>query len=369
MKLIDRYILKHFIINFFFGLLCFLLIFILIDLFENLDKFIDKSLSLQLIAIYYIYFIPEIMKLIIPVGMLLASLFTISRFINYSELTAMKSAGISIYRYLLPILIFGVVVTGFSIYFNGWVVPNTNRLKFEIERNYLGKNQIISTIPNIFIQDKKNRFININLYNKNTQICNFVSIQEFNKDTLNKLDKRFDANQMIWDSVKKDWKLMDLVYRKFSSLDTEKLSYYNQVYISQIPEIGKINVDPDLILKKQLTPEELNLSEFGEFIDNLEKSGQDTARAKVDFYSIISFPFASLVTIIFGVSVSSNKRKGGVAMQFGISILVSFIYLGFVKISQIFGYNGDVPAILTAWLANILFFTISILNFLRINRI
>jgi lipopolysaccharide export system permease protein len=281
----------------------------------------------------------------------------------------MKSAGISIYRYLLPILIFGVVVTGFSIYFNGWVVPNTNRLKFEIERNYLGKNQIISTIPNIFIQDKKNRFININLYNKNTQICNFVSIQEFNKDTLNKLDKRFDANQMIWDSVKKDWKLIDLVYRKFSSLDTEKLTYYNQVYISQIPEIGKINVDPDLILKKQLTPEELNLSEFGEFIDNLEKSGQDTARAKVDFYSIISFPFASLVTIIFGVSVSSNKRKGGVAMQFGISILVSFIYLGFVKISQIFGYNGDVPAILTAWLANILFFTISILNFLRINRI
>ena len=113
MKLIDRYILKHFIINFFFGLLCFILIFILVDLFENLDKFLDKKLGLQKIFEFYIYFSPEIIKLIIPVAMLLASLFTISRFINYSELIAMKSAGISIFRYLFPILLFGGFITCF----------------------------------------------------------------------------------------------------------------------------------------------------------------------------------------------------------------------------------------------------------------
>ncbi len=368
MKLIDRYILKHFVQNLFFGILCFLIIFILIDLFENLDKFIDKRLNISLIFIYYIYFIPEILKLILPVGMLLASLFTISRFINYSELTAMKSAGIGIYRYLSPILIFGFIITLFSIYFNGWVVPKTNRLKFAMEREYLGKNQIISTIPNIYIQDNKNRFINIGIYDKTTKSCQQVSIQIFKKDSLNVMTDRFDAKVMLWDSTAKDWKLIDLFHRKFLTPETEELVYSSESYISNISEIKRINIDPDLILKKQLKPEELNLTEFREFIDNLRGSGQDIARAEVDYYSIISFPFASLVTIIFGVSVSSNRRKGGAALQFGISILVSFIYLGFVKISQIFGYNGDVNPVLTAWLANILFFIISVVNFLRINR-
>lgn len=365
MKLIDKYILKHFIQNFFFGLLCFILIFVLIDLFENLDRFIDRHLSIIGIAEFYIYFIPDILKLITPVGMLLASLFTISRFINFAEFTAMRSAGISIYRYLAPIMIFGLIITSFSIYFNGWLVPKTNRLKFNFERNVLGRHPIANVIPNIYFQDKINRIIVIGSYDKIAQRCNNVSIQIFNKDTLTLLTHRFDAKDMQWDSIKKDWRMINVFRRDFTGLTTENLQSIQSIYISDIPEVKKITVDPDLIIKKDFKPEELPLDEFEEFIKNLEASGQSASKEKVDYYSIISFPFASLVTILFGVSVSANRRKGGAALQFGISIIVSFLYLGFVKISQVFGYNGDLNPILTAWLANIMFFTISIFYFFK----
>jgi len=369
LKLIDRYILKNFIQNFLFALFCFLIIFIIIDLFEKLDKFIDKGLSIGLILQYYIYFIPEIIKLIIPVATLLASLFTISRFINYSELSAMKSSGISIYRYLLPILIFGFSLTCFSIYFNGWVVPLTNSKKLSMEREYLGKGQNSANIQYLYFQDKVNRMITVTSYNQLNKSCYDVSIQIFDKDSLTKLIVRFDAAQMTWDSLKNDWKLVNFHERKFNSLESEELTFHKEKYISEIENIQKINLDPELILKKQLKPEELILSDFKEFIENLENSGQDVVRAKVDYYSIISFPFAIIVTIIFGVSVSSQRRKGGAAIQFGISILVSFIYLGFVKISQVLGYNGELPPLLTAWFANILFLLISLVNFYRLNRL
>ncbi|MBL7129309.1 MAG: LptF/LptG family permease [Ignavibacteria bacterium] len=369
MKLLDRYILKHFLQNFLFGIFCFVLIFILIDLFEKLDKFIDKGLSFGIILQYYIYFIPEILKLILPVGMLLASLFTVSRFVTYSELVAMKSAGISIYRYLMPILIFGAIITCFSIYFNGWVVPLTNSKKISMEREYLDKHQTTPNIQHIYFQDRVNRIISIDSYDKQSQRCDNVSIQIFSNDSLTHMLMRFDAAHMVWDSAKNDWMLTNYFKRNFLSLESEELKIINSKYLSEIEEIQKINLDPDLIIKKQLKPEELVLSDFKEFITNLEDSGQDVARAKVDYYSIISFPFANLVTIIFGVSVSSNRRKGGAALQFGISILVSFIYLGFVKISQVFGYNGEIPPILTAWLANILFLLISLVNFYRLNRL
>jgi len=364
-KQLDRYILRHFIQNFFFGLFCFVIIFILIDLFENLDRFLDRQLSIFRIAEFYLYLTPDILKLITPVGMLLASLFTISRFINYSEFTAMRSAGISIYRYLLPIMTFGIIITSFTIYFNGWLVPKTNRLKFNFERTVLGRHPVANTIPNIYVQDKANRIIVINSYDKIAQKCSNVSIQIFNKDSLMVLTNRFDIKEMDWDSTKNDWKMKEVFKRTFPDKNHESMQYIQEAYIANVDEIKKITVDPDLIIKKDFKPEELPLNEFKEFIENLEASGQDASKEKVDYYSIISFPFASLVTILFGVSVSTNRRKGGAALQFGISIIVSFIYLGFVKISQVFGYNGDLNPILTAWLANILFLIVSIFYFFR----
>lgn len=367
MKLIDKYILRHFIQNFIFGLICFIIIFILVDLFENLDRFIDKNIGFTQVLIYYSYCVPDILKLILPVGMLLASLFTISRFVNYSELTAMRSAGISIYRYLFPIMIFGIFVTFTSIYFNGWVVPKSNRLKFEFERKQLGRNKISDVTQNLFFQDRLNRIIVINSYNNLTFSCDKASMLVFKTDTLQILSQRVDIDNMKWDSELNDWKALRVIQRTFNT-DSEKMQFHDSIYLSKLFPDDKISLEPDKIYKKQLKPEEMILSEFSEFIANYEKAGQKVSKEKVDYYSIISFPFSSLITILFGVSIASNKRKAGAALHFGISIIVSFVYLGFVKISQVFGYNGDINPVFTAWMANILFFSVSVLNFYRLNR-
>jgi lipopolysaccharide export system permease protein len=333
-----------------------------------MDKFIDKNLSIFMVAQYYTYFIPDILKLITPIGMLLASLFTISRFINYSELTAMKSAGISIYRYLLPIILFGSLVTCFSVYFDGWIVPKANQLKFNFERTTLGRNLLSDVTQNIYIQDKVNRVIIINYYNKNEKTCGNTLIQIFNPDTLKNINKRLDIVSMKWNSDHHDWKIEKGYIRTFQYPDKESLNVITNIDLTDISGFERINLEPEQIEKKRLRPEELELTEFKVFIENLEANGQDSAKEKVDYYSIISFPFANIITIIFGVSISSNRRKGGAALHFGISIIVSFIYLGFVKISQVFGYNGDVNPILTAWSANILFLLVSLVNFYRINK-
>lgn len=368
MKILDLYIIKIFVKNFLFGLVCFILIFILVELFENLDKFIDYKASISILISYYLYFIPEIIKLITPVGMLLASLFTISRFVNFSELTAIKSSGISLLRFSASIFIFGVIITIFSIYFNGWIVPLSNIKKFAIERTYLHKNQIQGSIQNLYLQDTKNRILYINVFDRIQKIGYNISIQEFSPELTNKIIWRIDARNMVWDNLKNDWKLNDFTYRKIMSENKEIIVNYREKYITDIPEIGKININPTFIEKSDLRPEELILSDLKDFITNTELSGLNTSKLKVDYYSIISFPFANIVTIFFGISLSLNKRRGGAALQFGISILLSFIYLGFVRISQVFGYNGDFPPLLTAWLANIIFFSVSIINFIRVQR-
>lgn len=369
MKLLDKYILKHFIQNLIFGIICFIFIFVLVNLFENLDKFLDNKIPLNILLKYYLNFLPEILKLIMPVGMLLASLFTISRFISYSELTAMKTSGISIYRYILPIFLFAILITGFSIYFDGWIVPKSSTKKIEIESKYLGKTYALNQVQNLYFQDKKNKIVTISNYDRINKVGYLSSIYVFSPDTSYKLLYRVDAKQMNWNDVTKEWELIEAYQRIFNTLQYEKVIYSNLLPVSKIEQVKTLTITPDLIIKRQVKPEELNLTDFRQYIDNIKESGMSTSKSEVDYYSIISFPFANLVTILFGVSISSNKRKGGAALQFGISLIVSFVYLGFVKISQVFGYNGDLNPIITAWLANLIFLVISVVYLIKNNKL
>lgn len=352
-KQIDKYIVIQFVKNFLFALLCFILIFILVDLFENLDKFIDNKLSFGAVLNYYLYFIPEIIRLITPIAVLLATLFTAGRMVNYNETIAVKNAGISLIRFMMPFLVMGAIVTSISLYFNNWIVPEANKQKFFIERNYLGKNKNVVGLNKLYFQDSKNQLVLIDQFKETEMAANRVSIQLYDPDTLTQMIKRIDAEQMKWENDK--WILINAAERELTD-STEVLKSYGNIAASDVPGLNKLNLIPSQITRKQLKPDEMNYGEMEEFITSLKKGGQNTDRQMVDFYSKISFSFASLIIVIFGISITTgSKRRKGLALQFGISILVSFVYLGFIKISQSFGYNGDLDPLLTAWLANIAF--------------
>ena len=174
MKIIDRYLLKQFMLTALFALLAFIVLFVVIDMMENLDDFIDRHATVGIVAMYYVYFIPEIVKLVIPVAMLLSALFTTGRFTTYNELTALKSGGMSLYRFMAPALIFALLVSSASVYFTGWVVPLANKKKFEIARVYFQKNIEYISKANMFIQDSKTRILSIGLFDDNRNDCQMI---------------------------------------------------------------------------------------------------------------------------------------------------------------------------------------------------
>ena len=125
-KLIDRYIIRQFLTTTLFSLVAVLVVFIVIDAMEKLDDFIDKQAGMGIILHYYVFFVPEIIKLIMPVAMLLASLFVTARLSTQGELTAFKASGISLYRLMVPYVVVAFIVSGMLVYFNGWIVPLAN---------------------------------------------------------------------------------------------------------------------------------------------------------------------------------------------------------------------------------------------------
>ena len=361
MKLIDRYIIRQFIVTTLFSLVAVLIVFIVIDAMEKLDDFIDHQASWSVILQYYVYFIPEIIKLIMPVAMLLASLFVTARMSTQSELTALKSGGISLYRLMAPYVAVALLVSIGSVYFNGWIVPKANKRKFTIERIYLRKDVINASGANIFVQDSPTRILEIGYFDDTRNLATRVSIQDFSPNDPTVVVGRIDAVSMEWDTTARRWILHDVIQRWFDQLK-ERLDRFS----TRTSEA--LHFNPEDLVKKQEKPDEMDYYSLKGFIADQQRAGQDVSRWQVDFYSKISFPFASVIVVLFGVPFSSIRRRGGVGVQLGISLLICFIYLIIMKVSEVFGYNGDVPPLLTAWIANIFFFAGAMVVILKVQK-
>jgi lipopolysaccharide export system permease protein len=188
-----------------------------------------------------------------------------------------------------------------------------------------------------------------------------TSIQEFTDSSLITIAQRWDGVQFTWDSTSQQWSMLSgrhrIVQQYGESLTTFDSYTFNDLTFS-----------PKDLVKKVERPEEMNYTELGDFITRQLSSGNDTARWLVDYHNKVAFPFASVIVVLFGIPFSFGKRKGGIALQVGISAAVVFIYMVFMKISNVFGYNGDLNPLLTAWLANIIFFTAGMVNILRVNK-
>lgn len=347
--MLDRYVLRQFVTTAVYSLVAITILFVAINMMDNLDDFLDRHATILMIATYYFYFIPEIMKLMTPVAMLLSALFTTGRLSTFNELTAMKSSGISLYRFMIPIMVFSFLVSAVSVYFNGWVVPYANKKKIQIARQYFQKDIQFISKNNIFIQDTKTRILSIGMFDDTRNVATRVSIQDFDPEDQTKMLARYDAQDMRWLSDSKSWILYEGTARQFPGSGEVTTPF-------KIHNIGTLNFTPDDIRKKQEKPEEMNYTDLGEFIQNQQRAGHDASRWLVDYYGKIAFPFASIIVVLFGIPFSSVKRRGGLGVEFGIAIGISFLYMIFLHVSQAFGYNGDLHPLLTAWLANIFFF-------------
>lgn len=343
-----------------FGIFAFTVIFVVIDAMENLDDFVDQNVPTLKILHYYFVFSPEIIKLMTPVGVLFGALFTAGKSANLSELTAMRASGVSLFRFMAPFLITTLIISSLAVYFGGYLVPMANKTKLSIEREYLKKN-ISFAGSNIYFQDDETKIVGISYFDSNNDIANKVSIQNFDKDDQTRMDSRIDATRLKYDSTNSNWIAISGVKRIFDG-DSQTTEYFDSL------RIDDLNFLPKDLVQKQQRPQEMDLSELDDLIESQQRAGNDPTASQIEFHSRFAFAFTSFIVVLFGLPISVNKRKGGLAVQVGISILVTFIYLVMMKVSQAFGKNDALNPLLTAWFANILFFVGALMSIYKLRH-
>ena len=347
-KILDLYVIRQFVSTLLFSLFALCIIFIVVNLLESLDNFLDQHATFLIIAKYYIYYLPEILKILTPVAVLLSTLFSIGRLSTQNEITAMKTGGMSLYRLIAPLLVFGIMLSVFQVYFNGWIVPKANTEKYDIERKYLHKSIGTGPINNLFFRDTPTRNILMQYYDADRKTGTDVSIEEYSSELTPRLLQRIEAKSIAWDTILSTWNLSIGVTRTYSgnNVINDKFSTKNI----------NLNITHDRITQLKRMTEEMSFDELWDYIVMLNNGGRDTRRQVIDYYGNYAFPFANFIVIMFAVPFASVRRKGGLAVQVAAAMGITFFYLVFTKLSQTVAYTLELEPILSGWTANIIFF-------------
>ncbi len=357
MKIITIYILKKFTSSLFFSLVALCIIFVIVNLLENLDDFLDQNATIDVIIKYYLYFLPEIIKLTIPISVLLSALFSVGNLSVNNEITALKASGISLYQILMPFLLVSVLISFIHLYFNGWIVPKVNQKKIVIENQYMNKISSGGPLYNLYFRDSPTKNVIMAYYIPEEKYGTNITIELFNNQIHPRIVKRYESEKLIWDSSQGNWKLVNGLIRDFED---------NKITFQKFDTIlAEISFTHEQIVNIRKTTDEMTFDELEGYINLLEKGGRDVRKQRIDLYGAYAFPFANVIVIIFAVPFSSIRRKSGIAIQIAAAMIVAFFYLLFTKLGQSIGYAYNLSPIVSAWLANIVFFIVGLFNLLK----
>jgi lipopolysaccharide export system permease protein len=160
--------------------------------------------------------------------------------------------------------------------------------------------------------------------------------------------ERIDAQKLEYETLFDGWVAYSGVKRTFTD-ERETANYFDTL------KLDDLHFKPNDLTKKQQKPQEMNLDELSDLIETQKRAGNNPTIAQIEYHSRYAFAVTNLIIVLFGLPISVNRKRSGLAVQVGINLLITFIYLVFMKVSQAFGKNGALDPLITAWFANIIF--------------
>lgn len=358
LKILDRYLIKNFLITYVFVAFVIVLIICMIDYTEKVDDFLDKKAPLKEIIIdYYLNLIPYWINYISPLMVFIATVFFTSRIAARTEIVAILSSGISFGRMLLPYMVGASVLGVLTFVQVGWILPLANKIRNGFEKTYV-KNEFYFSGRNVHITIADDVYAYLESYNTSSQTGN-----KFTMETIkgNKLLQKLSADKIVWQPKKKKWTLEKYQIRTLDSLG-EKISTGASMDTT-------INLSPKDFESDYNLFETFTLPELNAYIDLLKSRGADGLEVYlIEKYTRFTQPFAILILTAIGVIVSARKSRRGVGWQIALGFMLAFIYILFFLLSKGVAEAGTINTLFAVWLPNIVFSVIGVILYKTLPR-
>lgn len=355
MKIIDIYIIKKFLSTFLFILAVIMLVAIIFDISEQIDEFLKSDAPFFVIVTdYYINFVLYYGNLFSALLIFIAVIWFTSVMAGKTEIVAILSSGMSFRRMLLPYFIAATLLAAVSFYFNHSLIPKANKVRLDFENTYF-RSPYRLRANNIHKQVKPGEFIFFERYNSERDIGYKFTYETWEGT---RLVSKLMAAIIKWDSLSGKWQINDYMIRDIDGL--------NETMRRGSDKDTTLGFTPHDFARRMVDVEMMDYAQLEAFIEDESFKGSD----EIPFYEIekhqrSSYPFATYVLTLIGVSIASRKVKGGIGMHIAIGMLICVSYILAMKVTTVYATNAGLDPLIAVWLPNVIFgiFALFLLKF------
>lgn len=349
---IDRYIIKKFLGTYIFAIILILAITVMFDVNEKLDAFLKAPLD-ETIFDYFLNFLPYFANQFSPLFTFIAVIFFTSKLADNSEIIAMLSAGVSFKRLLLPYMISATVIAICSFVLSAYVIPPANIERIEFTNTYV-KNKRVEYGNNIMLQVAPGQIAYMSRYDNTNKTGYKFSLESFEDK---KLKSRLTAQIIKWDTAYQ-WQVKDYEIRDFID---------NREYIKTGKSLDTIiSIEPRDFLIAKNDHEKMTSPQLSEYINRQKERGVANIKSfEIENEKRYAMCAAAFILTVIGMALSSKKVKGGMGLNIGIGLVLSFSYILFMTVTSSFAVSGLTSPMVAMWIPNIIYSIIAIFLYRR----
>jgi|SRR5690554_1084408 len=357
MKLIHRYMLKEYLVQFTFCTVGFLVIYIGELIFELQNVLVGKRTPLSLVFILIYYRIPYLLMDIVPAAVLFGIFLGMGRLSKDRELDVMRTSGTSFPKLVYPILIFTFILSTGMFFFHDRVVPAANHRYHQEMRKLLLQETIGHVEENVYFRGPDERYFYIRRINGMKKRLEGVMIYESGLQEYPRLIT--SAYGWINDT---SWQLKEGVIHELDEKGYVKME-------AGFDEMA-VNVGEDLsaYLGDSRSTEEMTRAELKKHMELFGKSGFDVSVFEVDYHLKVAIPYAAVVLALLGLPFSCLMPRSGRVLGMGISLGFIFSYYFAQVIFRTFGVNSVIPPFWAAWIPNLIYLVLGVILLDRVIR-
>lgn len=348
-QILDDYILRDFLTYLGLVLATFILLSLIFNFFELLGDIVRNRVPLVTVGAYMLSVIPGMLYLTTPLSVLIAVLVTFGLMQKANEITAMKATGISIYRAVIPVLLITALMPIGLFFFDQFYLPHANKRQDALWNAIKGKPAQTYLRPDRkWIFGRHSTIYYYEFFDPDRDQFGSVSAFEFDPATF-EITRRVYATRAHWVPELQKWVFERGWERSFQGAALREYRTFDVATFAELSEA------PPYFKKEVKQSSEMNYEELRKYIRDLQQSGFDVVRLRVQLQKKFAFPLITFVMAVLAIPFALSTGKRGALAGVATAIGIAVVYWVTSGLFEAMGNVSQLPAALAAWGPDVIF--------------
>jgi LPS export ABC transporter permease LptF/LPS export ABC transporter permease LptG len=347
--ILDDYVLRDFVFNFVLIVGSLTVLSLIFTVFELLGDILRHQASPWIVGEYLLNVTPFFLYNVAQYGVLLSVLITLGLMQRSNEVTAMKATGISIYRIIVPVLVASILVATALFLSDQFYLPHTNKRQDALLNKIKGRPPQTYLNPSRkWIFGERDTIYYYQFFDSDRDQFGDLSVFQFNPATFQLLNRIY-ASRAHWDPGLKRWVCTQGWERSFQRSAIQSYRPFDVSTFSAVSE-------PPPYFKKEVKQSlEMNYEQLQSYIRELQQSGFEVVRLKVQLQKKIAFPVITFVMGVLAIPFALSAGKRGAVAGVSTAIGIAVVYTVISGIFEAMGNISQLPPVLAAWSPDVIF--------------